>query len=646
MKYFIIAVSIIELVFIQHVNSQNIDSVKLLHQKTWDLTYSAPDSALQYANQAKRLAVTKEQKDQVARSNLLIGIIYDVKGKYDSAMLYHHMALKNAIEVNDTSLIASSHSNIGLTFWHVGSYYKALENFFASLSFFESLAGSNPNKANVYNNIGLLYSELKEYEKSIGYFRKAGSLYKKNEDLLGQGAVLTNMAVHYSLTGNLAKAIELIDSSISVKETTRDYYGLAIAYNEKASIQIKQDQNEPAYQSILQALSYSKTVDDPSTQAASYHLLQKIFRLQGSFSKAIRYNQMALEIAKEIKDGKLITENYLNMSEIYKDMGDFRKSYEFYTRYVSSKDSLVNQQQLNNIYTIEFRHQLEKQADEIFRLQEQQELQALKIERQELKLSKRNLQMILFAGAFILVLLFIYIRYLRSRHRHRRILMATLMQQKDRQAKKIIDAEMNERKRISQELHDSLGQLLSLVKLNLSKQQDKNDVETKEYHRKKRDETLNIVDQAITELRNITHNLSPVMMKEKGLKVTLMDMVQRLRKVSSIDIGLELHDIEKLDDDLIGNTVFSVIQEALNNAIKHSECNRVDVQVINSESEINIMVEDNGKGFDEKQDHTGLGIKLIRTKVSNLGGRMEIDSRKGRGTIISIEIPTKIIFEI
>ena len=641
-KYVVILFSLLILIQVQ---GQPGDTVSVLLSRCWKLTYSAPDSALALAHRARHLAGTAGEPTQLARSNLLIGIVYDVKARYDSAMLFHHKALKTAQEVNDTALIAGSLSNIGLTFWHVGSYYKALENFFASLGYFESMPQGNPNIASVYNNIGLIYSELKEYGKSIGYFRKAGEIYRSNSDTLGLGAVLTNMAVHYSKTDKPLQALDLIDSAIAVKRYGDDIYGLAIAYNEKAYIQLNSGAHDEAYASILQSLQYSRKIADQSAQAASYHMLQRFFRNRGNYSRAIRYNNMALEIARKIEDRKLIMENFLNLSEIYREQNDFEKSLHYYQLYSKMKDSLVDQHQLNNIYTIEFQHQLEKQQGESAKLQEKQEIQSLKIERQELMLSKRNLQMILIAGAFLVVLLFVYIRYMRSQHKYKREMVVTLMQQKSRQAKKIIDAELNERKRISQELHDSLGQLLSLMKMNLSKQLEKMNSQ-QPLVGKKTDEALVLVDQAISELRNITQNLSPLMLKEKGLQTALRDMIQRLKKVSGIEIMLEVHDLDKLEDELIESTVFSVVQETLNNAVKHAECSRIDVQVICGESEITVMVEDNGKGFHDEEIQKGLGLKQIKTKVSNLEGQVEIDSVKNRGTIITVEIPTHKIFEI
>lgn len=625
--------------------AQKTDSIEWLNERCWELAYSQPDSAIYFCKLAKIAAIREQDTHQAVRSDILTGIVYDVKAQYDSAMLYYHQSLKSSKALQDTFLIAASLSNIGLTFWHVGSYYKALENFFASLRYFETLSKSNPNVANVYNNIGMIYSELEELGKSLDYLNKAAGLYLQKQDTIGLGAVLTNIAIHYKKKGNVGKALVMIDSAIKIKKRSRDYYGLAIGYNQKAEILKTNNQMDEAYEALLNSLNYSMRINDQSAQAATYQLLHDVFLFRGEYDKALRYNNMAYKIALKINDKKLLVKNFENLSEIFRIRGDYQKAYENYVRYTELKDSLIQQKQLSNIYELEFQHQLDKQQHEIVRLQEQQELQDLKIESQQLKLSKRNLQLILIITVSIILLLLFYLLYMKDRHRHKREMVETIMQQKSRQAQKIIQAELSERKRISQEIHDSLGQLLSLIKMNLSNSREKSNGSNNPMT-SKIDEILKLVDHAIIELRHISQNMSPLKLREKGLQNAIRDMVQRLRNSGNVEISLQMLDLEKLNDELIENIVFSVVQESLNNAIKHSQCSRIDIQMVNGEDEITVMVEDDGTGFDESKVAHGLGIKQIRTKIKNIGGQVDIDSMTGRGTIVSIEIPTKKIFEV
>ena len=626
-------------------DSQNADSIQFLNKKCWELAYSQPDSAIYYGKLAKKMAVRNHSLREATRSDILIGIVYDVKAQYDSAMLYYHQALRSAQVQQDTTLIASSLSNIGLTFWHVGSYYKALENLFSALRFFETLPEKAPQMASVYNNIGLIYSELADYKKAIGYFNRSDQLYNENHDTMGRGAVTTNRAIVLYKQGLIDQALQTLDSSIRIKNFKNDYYGLAIAHNEKAIILIDSGLYDDAYRVLEKSLEYSKKINDLSAQAITYQILQKIFVHEGKYDKAIRYNNIAYKLALQINDKKIEVDHYRNLAKVYEAMGNYRLAHEYFVKYALLKDSLINEKQLSNIYQLEFQHQLDRQQNEIAQLQERQEIQGLKIEKQELLLSKRNLQMVIIIGASVIFLLLFYMQYMKARHRHKRELVMTAMQQKSRQAQKIIQAELNERKRISQEIHDSLGQLLSLIKMNLASSQNKSNCRDERMTNKIND-IMGLVDHAIVELRNISQNMSPIMLREKGLMTTLEDMIQRLRNVSSINIKLELLNIEELEDELIENIIFSVVQESLNNAIKHSQCSTIDLQVVNSGDEVTVMVEDNGKGFREDEVDHGLGLNQIRTKVQNVGGNIEIDSMPGRGTIITIEIPTKKIFEV
>ncbi|MDA3944823.1 MAG: sensor histidine kinase [Bacteroidetes bacterium] len=631
--------------FPHFLESQNTDSIEILNRECWEIVYSDPDSALILGLRAKKLAMIRGRTRDVNRANILLGIVYDIKARYDSAMFYHHQVLKSSQNIQDTMLIASSLSNIGLTFWHTGMYYNALENLFASLRVFESIQHNTPALASVYNNIGLIYSELGDYGKALDYFEKSRSVAIENNDMLNLGAVITNIAIVLSKKGLLSEALQTIDSSIQLKQRKNDFYGLSISYNEKATILLNNELFKDAYNMAGEALTHNKKINDLSNQAISYQILQRIFVHDGQFEKAIRYNKMAFDLAKKINDRKLILAHYKNMSEIYRSMGLFAEAYTNYVQYAEMKDSLLSEKQLSNIYQLEFQNQIDLQQNEIAMLQERQEIQNLQLEKQELLLSKRNLQLILIASVLSILLLLLYMHYMKTRHRHKRELVIAMMQQKSRQAQKIIQAELNERKRISREIHDSLGQLLSLIKMNLDSARLK--ISKKDLNiLNKVDETIDLVDHTILEMRNISQNMLPVILREKGLETAIDDMVQRLKNVSKFGFNLEMLNIQLLDDQLIENTIYSVLQELLNNAVKHSACDRIDIQLVCSETEVNILVEDNGKGFDEPSVEYGLGIPQIKEKVENLGGSVEIDSMLGRGTIVTVEIPTKKIFEL
>jgi signal transduction histidine kinase len=157
------------------------------------------------------------------------------------------------------------------------------------------------------------------------------------------------------------------------------------------------------------------------------------------------------------------------------------------------------------------------------------------------------------------------------------------------------------------------------------------------------DTTFKSIDEAFNELRNISHNLAPALLSEKGLIEALKNLSDLVNKTNHLQMQLESFGFTTDLDSLTEHTLYRAIQELLNNVIKHAKASLFTVQLIKSEEEVTLMVEDNGRGFDVDGTGTnnGGGIGNIKSRVENLNGSMYVDSLIDRGTIVSIVIPLK-----
>jgi signal transduction histidine kinase len=184
--------------------------------------------------------------------------------------------------------------------------------------------------------------------------------------------------------------------------------------------------------------------------------------------------------------------------------------------------------------------------------------------------------------------------------------------------------------------------MLSVARLNISVLQQKRALSD---FRKNEliDSALHSVDEAFYELRNISHNLAPSVLSSKGLATALKELVDQVNQSKHIKIQLEIYGINGSMDDIIENTLYRASQELISNTIKHSNASQFFMQLVKSEKEITMMVEDNGHGFDLENTliRHGGGLSNIRSRVENLGGNIFIDSMKNRGTIISVMVPLK-----
>jgi two-component system sensor histidine kinase UhpB len=227
-------------------------------------------------------------------------------------------------------------------------------------------------------------------------------------------------------------------------------------------------------------------------------------------------------------------------------------------------------------------------------------------------------------------------------------LMAKTLEDKMRLERKylsqIIDAQENERKRISRELHDEIGQALTAIKFNLD-MIDRDLPQTPPSVRRRLGEAKSLSNQIITAMRQLSTELRPTLLDELGLIPTLRWYIQNFSNRLNIYSHFQAIGFEKKLPPQIETAFYRIVQEALNNTAKHAGANRIEISFEQRNSRISVSITDNGKGFDlEKVLHPesperGFGLVGMQERVSLLGGTIEIQSRPGFGTYIHIEVP-------
>ncbi|MBI1288976.1 MAG: PAS domain S-box protein [Flavobacteriales bacterium] len=205
----------------------------------------------------------------------------------------------------------------------------------------------------------------------------------------------------------------------------------------------------------------------------------------------------------------------------------------------------------------------------------------------------------------------------------------------------LIEGQENERMRVSQELHDGLGQLFTAIKLNV--QQLRSSMESRSENATA--EALNALEDnigfAITEVKNISRNLMPDVLWQFGLRPAMEDLVEKIRTTTDMQISLELVDVDVRFTPELEKALFRMSQELINNSIRHGVADHIYVQLINHGDSIVLMVEDDGNGFDPQEPSKGFGLRNIRSRAEVWEGVVEIDSAVGLGTVTTIEIPLK-----
>ncbi len=202
--------------------------------------------------------------------------------------------------------------------------------------------------------------------------------------------------------------------------------------------------------------------------------------------------------------------------------------------------------------------------------------------------------------------------------------------------KALVTGQDIERRRIADDLHDSLGQKLSAIKLTCENIHSKEKIDRSELKR-----LSGQLNEAIEEIRNISYNLIPATLNEFGLKSTLLDLCNRLDSTDDIKVSFQAYGVRDGIDKNIEFAVYRIVQELLTNAIKHSQASEIAVQLFERDNKLILTVEDDGVGFDkgEANFENSLGLNSITSRAKALNGMFEIDSQPGNGTLASVEIP-------
>ncbi|HLT25012.1 MAG TPA: PAS domain S-box protein [Ignavibacteria bacterium] len=202
----------------------------------------------------------------------------------------------------------------------------------------------------------------------------------------------------------------------------------------------------------------------------------------------------------------------------------------------------------------------------------------------------------------------------------------------------VVEGQENERKRISRELHDGLAPLLSSVKNNLEVVAPVVE-ELAEKHRSYFNDSVNQINYAMDEVRTISKDLMPRTLEDFGLVSALRELCERLERTGKLNVTFYKSGITKRLPADMETGIYRVVQELVNNAIKHSRASRINVQLIKHKKSVVCTVEDNGRGFDVSKSQTkGLGLRNIESRVKSMNGFSNFDSRPGNGTSVTVEI--------
>lgn len=560
---------------------------------------------------------------------------YKNTGSYELALKYADSVetlLKNDTASDLVLNIGHMHTNRGNLYYNIGDYQKALDDYFPA----EKILREQKFKtlASIYSSIANCFSNLSNPQKALEFSDMAINTARQFDDKRLLATTLMNKSTTLMDDGNFKSADSILNIAWPIVEKLQNTKSLFVYCYNKGDIEAyykKDTLNALKY--YHQSYNYARENQDVwQITRALVSLAQ--FKIDIKQKDAIKLIDELYAIAdsNEMKDSKAdALELY---SEWHAQNGNYKRAYEYQQLHNELSDSINSEESREKISMLEVRFRVENKEQEIRQLKIQDKINQLTIGQ------KNTLNYILIGSAASLLIIF-SLAYRNYRHKQKlqQRKISELETEKQLTATEaVLKGEEQERTRLAKDLHDGLGGMLSGIKHSFHTMKG-NLIMTPD-NAQAFERSMDMLDSSIKEMRRVAHNMMPEALVKFGLDTALKDFSRDINQTGALtvryqSIGLENAAIEQT----AAITIFRIIQELINNTMKHAGAKTAVVQVTKNNENISITVEDDGKGFDPVilKNRTGIGWSNIQSRVEYLKGKLDVRSEPGKGTSVLIE---------
>lgn len=628
--------------------------ISILEEIGYLLNHSTPEVSRTYFFEALTLLEKNHYDMERGVALAYIGMSYEQTDQLDSAALFIDKAL--AIMQRDTSI--KSKANVGSLLNErgnidkaMGAYNSAIDNYIRSNDITAQYETIEKwlNLAKTNFNIALVFQEMEQFDKAIDYDKKAQEAVRKGKQATTDPSYLNalektfvNVALHIIENRIALKEVQTISQQLDqqnqklLKINDDDLYAYFHAI--KGDYYKYSADWKAAEKEYLKSLNYAQNIGSRKFNALSE--LGNTAEQLKNYPESIRYYEAALALKPSRNKKKNEATILKTLAHVYALKGDYRQSSILFDQYVHLNDSLNVAGAKIRINEIENKYQAKQKQDSILVLQKNNQIQSLALHK------KQNQNIFIFSGA-VLVLLTGFFFYRNLRNKHRLLKQSEQMYQqqiiqleKERKlvaVQSLMKGQEEERSRLAKDLHDGVGGLLSGVKLSLSNM--KGNVFLTEENAEAVTKIIVQLDSSISELRRVSHNMMPEALIKYGLKEALENYCESIDRSGRLNVRLQIYNLDQRLEQDTEIILYRIVQELLNNAIKHAEAKEVLVQLIREKDRFTLTVEDDGKGFDPNDNahRQGAGLQNVLARAGYLNGTVDVRSRPDEGTSVTIE---------
>jgi signal transduction histidine kinase len=474
------------------------------------------------------------------------------------------------------------------------------------------------NMISAKNGLSILYSKNTFYEAAKKERDEAIEISKKSKRLFSLTSLYYNASEDAKRTGNPAKQITYLKAALKHNSYGDKRFSLqseilitlANAYSENDSLELA----DSSFNKFKLINKENKSKNEKYRRQI-VDAKKTISFAKGNYKDAIKYGELYLAFQKKSGSYEAIMEAEKFLSKVYGAMENSIKKDEHLVKYYRIKDSITSIQNVRSLAYYQTLYETEKQR--------------LRIERQESSLALLNIensaknQWIVFGGlGFFSIFLLITLQRSKNTEKKEK-------KQQEQFSQSLLQSQEEERTRIARELHDSVGQQLTLIK--------------RKSQNLEQAEITALTNNALEEVRSISRDLYPRLLKELGLKDSITQLINEYDEQIDLFFSLDIDDIDHYFNESKSLNFYRLVQECLTNIIKHAKATSVSVTIKIEDQRIHSLISDNGKGFDvaKSKKKNSIGLKTIYERIKIMKGNISVDSKLNKGTDFIFSIPLK-----
>ncbi|MFY7732697.1 MAG: tetratricopeptide repeat protein [Bacteroidia bacterium] len=616
------------------LNNSNLDTIKLqlLSDLNWEYCNSNLEKAKNYAEQELDLAIKLSNRKYMAQAYNDIGIVLIKENKFKQAINYHQNALAIRLKLVNKSDIASSYSKIGQCYAETDEYKLALNYLLKTLTIYKELDNKN-YIAYTLNNICYLYTGLKNYDKVLEYATQSYNIAKSINDEYSQASALEKLSGCFEKKGQFSNAILYQTKALNIFIKLNDSNEMAATYNNLGFYYRQIPNNLKAKAYYFKALAIASSIKDINSIGIYNNNIGNLFITEKQYDLAEKHLKIAEKICLDQSMETTLLLTYKSLGDLYALTNKGEMAVKNYNNYAALKDSIFSNNMAEQFSEMQTKYETNEKEIANQLLQKENAITTA-------ELNKSNVVKWSLLIGIVLVVLVSYLFYNSYKLKQKHIFNQELLHQQEENSRAILDAEERERARIARDLHDGIGQQLSAAKLNIVAL--KNSINPALYNQINLFENATqLIDDAVNEVRSVSHNMMANSLIKNGLVSAVRDFIQKLNQSAGLKINIEIYGLDERLDNSVEIILFRVLQEIVNNIIKHANATEINIQFVKHDKELSLLVEDNGVGFDTKKIEyfEGIGLKNIELRIKFLKGNVYFDSFLGKGTTVNIEVP-------